>query len=95
MTHTAFIGVGNMGGPMARNLAKSGWTVKAFDVSPEAMQVAAEGGTIPSQSAAQAVQGATTVVTMLPEGKHVKAAYMGEGGIFTHESNALRRIVRI
>jgi 3-hydroxyisobutyrate dehydrogenase len=82
MTHTAFIGVGNMGGPMARNLSASGREVKVFDLSPQAMQAAAEGGAVPSQSAAQAVQGAGTVITMLPEGKHVKAAYMDEGGIF-------------
>jgi len=40
MTHTAFIGVGNMGGPMSRNLAQSGQEVKVFDLSPTAMQAA-------------------------------------------------------
>ena len=81
MTHTAFIGVGNMGGPMSRNLAKSGQPLKVFDLSPEAMQAATETGALPSQSAAAAVEGAGTVITMLPEGKHVRAAYLDEGGI--------------
>ncbi len=82
MAHTAFVGVGNMGGPMARNLAASGQAVKVFDLSPESMQVPAEAGAVPAQSASAAVDGAATVITMLPEGKHVKAAYMSEGGIF-------------
>ena len=42
MTHTAFIGVGNMGGPMSCNLARSGQEVKVFDLSPQAMQACAE-----------------------------------------------------
>ena len=69
MSHTAFIGVGNMGGPMARNLSSSGREVKVFDLSPQAMQVAAEGGAVPSQSAAQAVEGAATVVKALRIGR--------------------------
>ena len=84
MAHTAFIGVGNMGGPMARNLAASGQAVKVFDLSPEAMQVPAAAGAVPTQSAGAAVEGAATVITMLPEGKHVRAAYMEKGGIFDH-----------
>jgi 3-hydroxyisobutyrate dehydrogenase len=82
MAHTAFIGVGNMGGPMSRNLVKGGREVKAFDLSPVSLQAAADAGCTPTQSAAQAVQGAGSVITMLPEGKHVKAAYMDAGGIF-------------
>jgi len=82
MAHTAFIGVGNMGGPMARNLAKSGQEVKAFDVSPAAMQGIADQDLVPTQSVTAAVEGAGAVVTMLPEGKQVKAAYLEEGGIF-------------
>jgi 3-hydroxyisobutyrate dehydrogenase len=81
MAHTAFIGVGNMGGPMARNLAASGRDVKVFDLSPATMQACADAGAVPSQSAAAAIQGAEAVITMLPEGKHVKAAYLEEGGI--------------
>ncbi len=84
MAHTAFIRVGNMGRPMARNLAASGQAVKVFDLSPASMQIPAEAGAVPSQSADAAVQGAATVVTMLPEGKHVKTAYMDDGGIFDH-----------
>lgn len=90
MAHTAFIGIGNMGGPMARNLVSSGQAVKVFDLSPAAMQVPVDAGALPSQSAGSAVEGAATVITMLPEGKHVKAAYMDEGGIFDHaESGTL------
>ncbi|MGY9056336.1 MAG: 3-hydroxyisobutyrate dehydrogenase [Alphaproteobacteria bacterium] len=81
MAHTAFIGVGNMGGPMSRNLANSGQAVKIFDLSPVAMQAVGADNATPSQSASVAVEGATTVVTMLPEGKHVRAAYLDAGGI--------------
>ena len=81
MAHTAFIGVGNMGGPMSRNLAKAGEQVKVFDLSPVVMQACAADGAQPSQSAAAAVEGAGTIVTMLPAGPHVRSAYCDEGGI--------------
>ncbi len=71
----AFIGLGNMGGGMAANLAKAGHDVRAFDLSEEALTRAVEAGCTRAASAAEAVTGAEAVVTMLPAGKHVAGVY--------------------
>jgi 3-hydroxyisobutyrate dehydrogenase len=71
----AFIGLGNMGGGMAANLAKAGHEVRAFDLSEEALAKAVAAGCARAASAAQAVTGADAVVTMLPAGKHVAGVY--------------------
>jgi 3-hydroxyisobutyrate dehydrogenase len=71
----AFIGLGNMGGGMAANLAKAGHEVRAFDLSEEALTRAVEAGCARAASAAEAVTGAEAVVTMLPAGKHVAGVY--------------------
>lgn len=71
----AFIGLGNMGGGMAANLAKAGHDVRAFDLSEEALARAVEAGCQRAESAAHAVTGAEAVVTMLPAGKHVASVY--------------------
>ena len=78
----AFIGLGNMGGGMATNLAKAGHDVHAFDLSEEALNRAAEAGCVRAASAAEAVKGAEAVVTMLPAGKHVAGVY--EADVFPH-----------
>ena len=79
MTDTiAFIGLGNMGGGMAANLVKNGFTVRAFDLSDDALAKAEAAGAIRAASAADAVTGADAVVTMLPAGKHVEAVYTDE-----------------
>ncbi|PIW25680.1 MAG: 3-hydroxyisobutyrate dehydrogenase [Rhodospirillales bacterium CG15_BIG_FIL_POST_REV_8_21_14_020_66_15] len=75
MTKIAFIGVGNMGNPMARNLLKAGHQVTAFDVVPDLLAKAAEAGATAASSAGEAVAGAEVVVTMLPAGKHVDQVY--------------------
>ena len=75
MTHVAFIGLGNMGGGMAANLAKKGHDVRAFDLSQEALDRAKAAGCLPAASAAEAIAGAEAVITMLPAGKHVEAVY--------------------
>ncbi len=77
MTTAAFIGLGNMGGPMAANLLKAGFTVKVFDLVPEAMQALAQQGALTASSACGAAAGADIVITMLPAGKHVRSLYMG------------------
>ena len=74
----AFIGLGNMGGGMAANLAKAGHEVRAFDLSEEALARAVEAGCSRAASAAEAVTGAEAVVTMLPAGKHVASVYEGD-----------------
>jgi len=71
----AFIGLGNMGGGMAANLAKAGHEVRAFDLSAEALDRAVEAGCSRAASAGEAVSGAEAVVTMLPAGKHVASVY--------------------
>jgi 3-hydroxyisobutyrate dehydrogenase len=77
----AFIGLGNMGGPMAVNLKRAGHTVQAFDLSPEAIaKVRAEGVAI-AGSVREAVQGVEVVISMLPASRHVEALYLGDDGL--------------
>jgi 3-hydroxyisobutyrate dehydrogenase len=75
MSTIAFIGLGHMGGGMAPNLAKVGHEVHAFDLVPEAVQHATEGGCSAAVSAADAVKDADVVITMLPASKHVRAVF--------------------
>ncbi len=83
MATIAFIGLGNMGGPMAANLAKTGHTVKAFDLSPKALEIAAEQGCQIADSAQHAATGVDFVISMLPAGKHVEGLYVsGEQPLF-------------
>jgi 3-hydroxyisobutyrate dehydrogenase len=75
MARVAFIGLGNMGGGMAANLAKKGHDVRAFDLSPEALAKAEKAGCLAAASAAEALDGAEAVITMLPAGSHVETVY--------------------
>ena len=75
MARVGFIGLGNMGGGMAANLAKNGHDVRAFDLSPEALERAKAAGCLPVASAREAAEGAEAVVTMLPAGAHVEQVY--------------------
>jgi 3-hydroxyisobutyrate dehydrogenase len=75
MARVAFIGLGNMGGGMAANLATAGHDVRAFDLSEAALARAEERGCLRADSAAAAVAEAEAVVTMLPAGKHVRDVY--------------------
>ena len=79
--HIAFIGVGNMGNPMAQQLVKAGQNVKVFDVSPDVIEIAKQSGLDAINSIEELLQGATTVISMLPEGKHVRSLYLGDNGI--------------
>jgi len=76
--HIAFIGLGNMGSGMAANLVKAGHGVAAFDLSEAALGQAVGAGCERAASTAEAVKGASAVVTMLPAGKHVRAVYADE-----------------
>lgn len=78
MATIGFIGLGNMGGGMAANLAKAGHDVAAFDLSKDALDAAVAAGCRAVGSAAEAVKEAEFVVTMLPAGKHVQSVYEGE-----------------
>ena len=73
----AVIGLGNMGGPMAANLVKAGHHVAGFDLVHEAVQAAADTGVTVAASGADAVRDTELVITMLPAGRHVLAAYQG------------------
>ena len=70
-----FIGLGNMGLPMATNLVKAGHKVQGFDVVPAANEAAAKAGIIVAPTAADAVKGASIVISMLPNGKLVLELY--------------------
>ncbi len=75
MQVVAFIGLGNMGGPMALNLQKAGFQVQAFDLNNDALAAVAAEGAVAAASAKAAVQGADFVISMLPAGKHVIGLY--------------------
>jgi len=75
MQVVAFIGLGNMGGPMALNLQKAGFQVQAFDLNKAALAAVAAEGAKAADSARAAVQGADFVISMLPAGKHVIGLY--------------------
>ncbi|MBP6819701.1 MAG: 3-hydroxyisobutyrate dehydrogenase [Ferrovibrio sp.] len=83
MKSIGFIGVGNMGGPMARNLLKAGYAVKAFDLSAEAVARVVEAGGTKAATAQEAASDVDAVVTMLPAGKHVRDVYTGSKGILS------------
>jgi 3-hydroxyisobutyrate dehydrogenase len=75
MAKVAFIGLGNMGGPMAANLLKAQHQVTGFDLSASALNAIVDKGGKGAVSAAEAVKGAEVVITMLPAGKHVREVY--------------------
>src|ERR1051325_1495450 len=79
MTNIAFIGVGNMGGPMARNLLKADHAATAFDVSAAVLDPVVKAGARQAGSANDAVGNADVVVTMLPAGQHVRGVYLDNG----------------
>lgn len=83
----AFIGVGNMGCPMAENLMKSGKKIKVFDVSKKMTQIAKEKNLEVIEHLNDLITNdVTTVITMLPEGKHSKEVFMGDNGIINKVS---------
>jgi len=90
MSHqVAFIGLGNMGGPMAANLAGKGFAVTAFDLSEQALIRAAEAGCATSGDPHAAVVGADFVVTMLPSGPIVEAVMVAQGLLDSIPARAL------
>jgi 3-hydroxyisobutyrate dehydrogenase len=81
MAVIGFIGLGNMGLPMARNLMRAGHRLQAFDVAAASLEAAVAAGAAPANSAPEAAAGAELVITMLPEGRHVRAVYLGPDGV--------------
>ena len=80
MTRIGFIGLGNMGGPMAANLARAGHAVRVFDLMPESVAKAIAAGCIAAGDAREAVTGCDLAISMLPAGDHVRGLWLSEGG---------------
>jgi 3-hydroxyisobutyrate dehydrogenase len=81
MARIGFIGLGNMGAPMARNLMRAGHELRVFDVFPDrAGRLVAEGAAA-AETPAGAAEGAAALITMLPSGREVRAVYGGPGGL--------------
>jgi 3-hydroxyisobutyrate dehydrogenase len=81
LARIGFIGLGNMGLPMARNLIKAGHQVTGFDVAKSGLDGLVAGGGVAATAAAQVCTGADVVITMLPAGEHVRAVYLGDSGV--------------
>lgn len=81
MAKIGFIGLGNMGGPMAANLVKAGHSVTGYDLSPAALEALKAAGGTPAATASDAVKGAEVIVTMLPAGEHVRQVFLHQGGV--------------
>jgi 3-hydroxyisobutyrate dehydrogenase len=82
-----FIGVGNMGGPMCRNIIKrSNHQVTVFDLNPAALKACTDVGGTAAKSVAEATKGADLVLTSLPMPKHVEAVALGDNGILANIS---------
>src|SRR5690349_12820141 len=84
MTRIGFIGLGNMGAPMAANLVGAGHQVTGFDLVPSAMEALAAKGGRAAASAAEAAAAGDIVITMLPAGPQVRSVYLDEGGVFAN-----------
>jgi 3-hydroxyisobutyrate dehydrogenase len=92
MAKIGFIGLGNMGLPMAQNLIKAGYTVAGYDVTEYAAERLVTGGGRRSRSVAEACADAEFVITMLPAGEQVREVYLGEGGVL---AAAAKRVLLI
>jgi 3-hydroxyisobutyrate dehydrogenase len=87
MARIGFIGLGNMGLPMAQNLIKAGHQVEGVDVDPAAVEKLKASGGVSVETAKIAAARADVVITMLPSGKEVREVYLGAGGII-EDANA-------
>lgn len=83
MKNVGFIGLGNMGGPMAINLIKAGFSVSVFDLMPTSVERLTTAGAQAAATAADAVQNVDVVISMLPASKHVESLYLGEAGLLS------------
>ena len=81
MATIGFIGLGNMGAPMAANLVKAGHEVTGFDLVPGAIEALAAKGGHAAATAGEAAAAGDIVITMLPAGPHVRSVYLAEGGV--------------
>ena len=79
MAKIGFVGLGNMGGPMARNLVRAGHEVKGFDLSEEALNFAVQSGVTAAPSVAEAASGVDVLISMLPVGQNVRQVFLDNG----------------
>ncbi|MCE1236959.1 MAG: 3-hydroxyisobutyrate dehydrogenase [Hyphomicrobiales bacterium] len=84
MSRIVFIGLGNMGLPMAANLVRAGHAVTGLDLSGDALARLVEAGGRAGGSLPEAVADAEVVISMLPEGRHVEAVWAEDNGVFAH-----------
>lgn len=77
----AFLGLGNMGLPMAINLVNAGHEVRGFDLVQSQLDAFKEAGGSPANSAAEAIEGVEVIISMLPASRHVEALYLGKQGL--------------
>ena len=89
MSHIGFIGLGNMGGPMVRNLIRAGHSLKVFDLSEEAINFAVQLGAVATKSVKEAAIGVDFVLTMLPVGTNVKEVFMNDGVIAAADAGTI------
>jgi len=89
MATVAFIGLGNMGGPMAKNLIQANHQVTVFDLVPQACVELKAAGADVASSTTEAVIGAQYVISMLPAGKHVAGVYLGEDGLLAQLNSSV------
>lgn len=92
MTTIAFIGLGIMGGPMAANLVAAGHDVVGYNLHPEPVERLVAAGGRGATSVAEAVDGASVVITMVPDSADVETVALGEGGIYDHASEGTLHI---
>ena len=92
MAKIGFIGLGNMGLPMAQNLLKAGHDVQGFDVSQAQMLALTASGGQAAQSAKAAASGVEIVITMLPAGQHVRDVYLGSDGVLSAAAATVRAV---
>ncbi|MDK2594160.1 MULTISPECIES: 3-hydroxyisobutyrate dehydrogenase [Pseudoalteromonas] len=88
MAKVGFIGLGNMGGPMAANLVKAGHSVTVFDLNEEVVNQLVEQGASAAKKVSDTCTGADFVISMLPAGKHVRSIYTGEDGLINYLSKS-------
>ncbi|MDP2697855.1 3-hydroxyisobutyrate dehydrogenase [Thalassospira sp.] len=84
MAKIGFVGLGNMGGPMAANLLKSGHDLRVFDLSKAALDTAVAQGARAVATAGEVARDVEFVITVLPAGKHVMSVYDGPDGLLAH-----------
>jgi 3-hydroxyisobutyrate dehydrogenase len=89
MARIGFIGLGNMGGPMARNLITAGHSLKVYDLSEDAMNFVVQSGATAADSVKDAAAGVDVVISMLPVGANVREVFMNDGVIAAADPGTL------